>query len=133
LDIPGVSPAEAAGLGIAVATGTAVGAGVGTAVTTGLGVGRGVGFGVGLGVGLGVGAEMTTGVGVTFLSVAVRRPAPVPLVAVNRYVHDPAGSFVETANFTPVVYAVPEPDIGKVPTPGMTTRTAEGAHPVLSV
>jgi hypothetical protein len=67
----------------------------------GLAVGRGVGLGVGFGVALGAGFAMTTRLGTTDVSVAVRAPEPFPLEAVKRYAHLPTGNVLAAVNVTP--------------------------------
>ena len=118
------------GAGGGVGWGLGVGFGVGLGV--GFGVGLGVGLGVGFGVGFGVGAVIETRVGETVVRTAVFLPAPVPLVASNRYGHVPAGSFLAAVNVTPVFHAFPAPLIANRPTPVITTATLDGAHPAAS-
>jgi hypothetical protein len=105
------APAEASGSddGLDGAAGAvdAVGVGRGLDFDVGFAVGRGVGLGAGFGAGLGFGFVITTRLGETAVSVTDRAPDPLPLEAVKRYAHFPAGSLIPTENVTPVWYAVP--------------------------
>ena len=109
---------------------------MGFGLTVGFGVGRGVGLGVGLGVGFGVGfgvgAVIETRVGATAVKTVVFLPAPVPLVASNRYDHVPVGSFRDALNVTPVFHEFPAALITNRPTPVITTETRDGAQPAAS-
>ena len=117
------------GVGVAAfGVGRGVGAGVGGGVGGGGGGGGGCGAGAtvagGGGVGRGFGAAIETRDGRTLARVAVF----FPLVAVNEYDQLPAGRLTARANVTPEPQAEPEPDIGNVPTPGITTATREGGQ-----
>ena len=76
----GVADGEVEARGGGGFVGGIVGGIVGAAVRRGVGAGVTTGFGVGLGAGF----ATATFAGLTFVSVAWRRPAPLPLEASNR-------------------------------------------------
>jgi hypothetical protein len=116
-------------VGFGFGVGRGVGFGVGFGVGAGVGFGVGLGVGAGVGVGVGVGAVTTIEPGVTFVSVTLCFPDPVPETAWNEYDQVPTGSRLATVKMTPVLNVVPEVVIEAVPMPGMTRTTEDGGHP----
>ena len=114
---------------------------VGLLVVCEVDVGLLVGFGLGFVVAVAVAVDpalvlpeddvvlITTRIGETVVSDAVRVPVPDPLDAVNRYPQRPPGSFRVNVNVTPLAYALPPARIRKRPRPAMKSSTLDGLQP----